>query len=247
MEYKYLTINQNKQVLTICLSRPAKLNAICFAMVEELHHALTNIDTKTVSVIFLSGTEKFFSAGGDLTEMKNLSESEAKNRSHFIHKTFQLLQTIEIPSVAFISGICLGGGLELALHCDIRIAAENTKLGLPELSYGIIPGAGGTVELPIQFGYHQAAYYLLTGENIPTAAALQHGLIQQIVPDGTIHGRIHAMESYFNKLNTEAIKAIKKMLQLNRTADKNTRYSTEVELFAKLLSKNGKQGIGAKF
>jgi enoyl-CoA hydratase len=129
----------------------------------------------------------------------------------------------------------------------VRIAIETAKMGLPELQYGIIPGAGGTVQLPMQMGYSNAAYYMLTGENIPTDLALQHGLVQRLIPEGTLDATLISMESYFGKLNPEAVKATKKMLQLNYTADVNTRYANEAALFGKLLAHSGKQGIGEKF
>ncbi|MFA6400055.1 MAG: enoyl-CoA hydratase/isomerase family protein [Salinivirgaceae bacterium] len=247
MEYQYIKSFSSQGVAHIQLNRPNKLNAICFQMVEELNHAISAIEVNAVNALFVYGSEKAFSAGGDLKEMKLLTQEEAERRSHFIHDTFRLLQTVEVPTLAFISGVCLGGGLELALHCDVRIATETAKLGLPELQYGIIPGAGGTVKLPIQIGYSQAAYYLLTGENIPTDLALQQGLVQRLIPEGTLDATISSMESYFGKLNSQAVKATKKMLQLNHTADVNTRYAHEAALFGKLLVSSGKEGIGERF
>ncbi len=247
MEYQYIKTFNNQGVAHIQLNRPDKLNAICFRMVEELNHVISAVDVNAVNALFVYGSEKAFSSGGDLKEMKMLTQEEAERRSHFIHHTFRLLQTVEVPTLAFISGVCLGGGLELALHCDVRIATETAKLGLPELQYGIIPGAGGTVQLPIQMGYSQAAYYLLTGENIPTHLALQHGLVQRLIPEGTLDVTLASMETYFGKLNPEAVKATKEMLQRNHTADVNTRYANEAALFGKLLASSGKQGIGERF
>lgn len=247
MNYQYIQTLQSGKVLTIRLNRPEKLNAICFQMVEELHHVMTNLDVASLNALFITGNEKAFSAGGDLSEMKNLEQAEAERRSQFIHETYQLFQKVEVPTMAFISGICLGGGLELALHCDIRIATEDARLGLPELQYGIIPGAGGTVQLPEQMGYADAAYYLLSGENIPLELALQKGLIQQLIPEGTLEKQLEKSSAYYNGLQTSAVKAAKKMLQLNRLTDVRTRYQNEAQLFAELLSENLKKGVEGKF
>jgi enoyl-CoA hydratase/carnithine racemase len=247
MNYQYLQISKNKNVVTLRLNRPEKLNALCFAMVEELNHAIKAVDIETTHALFITGNDQAFSAGGDLSEMKNLKQAEAEQRSNYIHETFQLLQKHEIPTLAFISGFCLGGGLELALHCDIRIASDDAKLGLPELQYGIIPGAGGTVQLPNQMGYADAAYYLLTGQNIPVELALQKGLIQQVIASGSLEKQLEKTSAYFNGLQVSAIKAAKKMLRLNQLTDVRTRYQNEAKLFAELLLENLKKGVNGKF
>ncbi|PKP10846.1 MAG: hypothetical protein CVU09_04800 [Bacteroidetes bacterium HGW-Bacteroidetes-4] len=247
MKYSYIKCTQNDKVLLVRLNRPEKLNAINFLMVQELNHLLTTIDTEKLNALFIAGNEKAFSAGGDLSEMKTLSKAEAEKQSQYIHNTFRMLQSLAIPTVVFISGICLGGGLELAMHCDIRIAAENAQLGFPELKYGIIPGAGGTVLLPEQMGYHQSAYYLLTGEPIPLTIAQQQGLIQQVIPNANFKANMENLLSVMNTLNSQAIKATKTMLQLNRLTDINTRYMNEARLFAELLEKNIQKGVGERF
>ncbi|MGE4288511.1 MAG: enoyl-CoA hydratase/isomerase family protein [Salinivirgaceae bacterium] len=247
MKYSYIECTQRDKVLLVRLNRPEKLNAINFSMVQELNHLFTSIDIDKLNALFITGNEKAFSAGGDLSEMKTLSKAGAEKQSQYLHHTFQMLQTLPIPSVAFISGICLGGGLELAMHCDIRMAAENAQLGFPELKYGIIPGAGGTVLLPEQMGYNQAAYYLLTGETIPVETAQQQGLIQQLIPTANFEASIEHLILVFNALNAQAIKATKTMLQLNRQADINTRCKNEAQLFAELLETNIQKGVGERF
>jgi enoyl-CoA hydratase/carnithine racemase len=247
MKYSYIECTQKDKVLLVRLNRPEKLNAINFSMVQELNHLLTTLDTEKLNALFIAGNEKAFSAGGDLSQMKTLSKADAEKQSKYLHSTFQMLQILPIPTVAFISGICLGGGLELAMHCDIRIASENAQLGFPELKYGIIPGAGGTVLLPEQMGYHQAAYYLLTGDTIPVETAQQQGLIQQLIPNSNLDARMEQLLLLMNALNTQAIKAAKTMLQLNRQTDINSRYRDEARFFAELLEANIQKGVGERF
>jgi enoyl-CoA hydratase/carnithine racemase len=247
MKYSYIECSQKDKVLLVWLNRPEKLNAINFSMVQELNHLFTSLDADKLNALFITGNEKAFSAGGDLSEMKRLSRDEAEKQSQFLHSTFRMLQTMAVPTVAFISGICLGGGLELAMHCDIRIATENAQLGFPELKYGIIPGAGATVQLPEQMGYHQAAYYLLTGDTIPITIAQQQGLIQQVIPNANFVATIEQLTSVMNTLNTQAIKATKTMLQLYSQTDINSRYRNEARLFAELLEANIQKGVGERF
>lgn len=247
MKYNYINCSQNDKVLIVRLNRPEKLNAINFAMVQELNHLFSSLDADKLNALFITGIDKAFSAGGDLSEMKKLDRTKAEKQSQFIHNTFRMLQTMSLPSVAFIQGICLGGGLELAMHCDIRIASENVQLGFPELKYGIIPGAGGTVQLPMQMGYNQAAYYLLTGESIPVSLAQQQGLIQQVVPNDSMVAKMEELLLVMNALNSQAVKATKTMLQLSRPHDLDSCYQNEARFFAELLEVNIQKGVGEKF
>lgn len=245
MQYNYIEFSKKETVAFIKLSRPNKLNAICFEMVEEINHAVTNIDLNNISAIFILGSEKAFSAGGDLKEMQQLTQEEAERRSNYIHDTFRLFQKIEIPTVAFIQGFCFGGGLELALHCDIRICDNTAKFAFPEVKYGMIPGAGGTVRLPIVVGETHANYYLLTGEEFSVETAQKINLINKVVKTEKFEEEINNKLEFFKNANIDSLKAIK-LLQ-NRTDNIDDAYKNEAQLFSKLLFKNAKEGIGDKF
>ncbi|OFX61360.1 MAG: hypothetical protein A2W84_11130 [Bacteroidetes bacterium GWC2_40_13] len=248
MEYQFIAFTITDGIAQLKLNRADKLNAICFRMVEEIRHALTHLDTTTTKALFVVGHEKAFSAGGDLKEMKTLTQQEAERRSQFIHESFQLFQKLPIPTIAFISGVCLGGGLELALHCDVRICTQTARLALPELQYGIIPGAGGTVQLPLQLGHANAAFYLFTGADIPLELALQQGLIQQLLSVEQFPEVQKNLACHFSNTELEALKAVKEQLQRHRDGTSLTeRYQQEAACFATLLANHGKDGIGDRF
>ncbi len=248
MEYQYVTFTFHQGIACLTLNRPDKLNAICFQMVEEIGLALSKIDTNTTKALFVLGQSNAFSAGGDLKEMKTLNQQEAERRSIFIHETFQQIQKLPIPTVAFISGICLGGGLELALHCDVRICSRTARMALPELQYGMIPGAGGTVQLPLHLGNANAAYYLYTGADIPLELALQQGLIQQLVSVEQFSELQKSMANHFSNTNLESLKDIKAQLKMHREGFSLVeRYRQEAAFFSTLLVSHGKEGIGERF
>ncbi len=248
MDYTYILTKIENNILYVTLNRPQKHNALCIDMVRELNHVFAEANNmKNIKALFLLGNEKAFSAGGDLIEMKTLDQKEAEKRSTFVQSTFLLLNKLEVPVVAFISGICFGGGLELAMHSDFRICAENARLALPEVRYGMIPGAGGTVQLPIQLGNADAAYYLLTGNDIPLTKAYNAGLIQNVVSLIEFEKEQIAQANYFTEASKEALIAIKKMLHENAKSDFNEIYKKEALWFSSLLSQIGHKEIVSKF
>jgi len=247
MNYKYILIERVESIIKIQLNRADKLNAICFQMVEELFEVVTSIDSKKTKAVFILGNKKAFSAGGDLKEMQQLEQGEAERRSSFIHKAFIYMQNLDVPVVAFIQGICYGGGLELALHCDYRICSENTRFAMPEVKYGIIPGAGGTVQLPLQIGKSAAAHYLFTGEEFNATKALQIKLVQTVVDDVGFPNFLNQHIKHYNDTSIESLHAIKQMLKQDRASNLDDAYMNEAKLFSELLFKNGKIGIKKKF
>jgi len=248
MQFNYIISKQESGILYITLNRPEKHNALCIDLVKELNGAFTEAkQNNEIRAMFILGNKNAFSAGGDLKEMKSLDKAEAVKRSNFVQKTFRMLNEIEIPVVSLISGICFGGGLELALHTDFRFCAENTRIGLPEVKYGMIPGAGGTVQLPNYLGKADASYYLLKGEGIPLQKALNTGLIQKIIPDQDFEKEIVILADYFRSANIYALKAVKQMVKQNGNGKVDENYKMESDYFATLLSQQGHQGIEDKF
>jgi enoyl-CoA hydratase/carnithine racemase len=246
-KYKFICFKQENGIASITLNRPEKLNAICFAMVEELHDAVSSIDITKIKALFITGNSDAFSAGGDLKEMKQLTKEEAERRSLFIQNTFRKIQKLEIPSVAFIRGFCFGGGLELALHCDIRIADNNVRFAFPEVKYGIIPGAGGTVIFSAIAGQSQAAYYLLTGEEFDQNRAAEINVVHKIVDAGSFENEVLNQKKFFTETDIRALKTIKHINKLKTDKNTDNLYKEEARLFAELLHKNGKTGISDKF
>lgn len=245
MNNNYLIISENEKVLHIQLNRAEKYNALNNSLLRELKATFEKIVHLPINAVFISGLGENFCAGGDLDEMKLLTKEKAEQQSLFVQNTFQILQKIPVPVFSFISGICYGGGFELALHSDSRICSNTTRLAMPEVKYGIIPGGGGTVLLPEMMNAGTANYHLYTGEEIPLETALEQGLIQKIIPQNELQNEIEKQTIYFNSCDREVLIALKKMLNENKNnADL---YKKEAGLFANLLDKNGAKQIEKKF
>jgi len=190
MEYKLITYTKEASFLTpeeeniavITLNRPEVLNALNMEILEELDSALEEIrkDDKIRAVV-ITGAGRAFSAGADLSQAPTEEEAMRK-RIEFGQKVYDKIEDFEKPVVAAINGYCLAGGLELALACDIRIAAENAQLGVVETNVGLLPAWGGTMRLPRLLGKGKAAELVLTAARIDTKEAYRIGLVNKVVP-----------------------------------------------------------------
>lgn len=181
--YHYLDYAQEENVGIIKLSRPP-VNALCNDMVEELDRVIKAIekdDSIRVLIIIGSG-EKAFMAGADIGELDKRNFKTARNQTKLRQEMMSRIADMSIPTIAAVNGFALGAGLELALACSIRIAAENAKFGAPEVGLGIIPGDGATQRLPRCIGLSRAMYMILTGDTISADEALSCGLIVRKVP-----------------------------------------------------------------
>lgn len=163
------------------LNRPDALNALNNTLLRELMDALQNFDQDTtISAIVITVNERAFAAGADIKEMADSSAMEMLQRDNI--SQFDRLMTIKKPVIAAVSGWCLGGGNEIAMACDMVIASESAKFGQPEITIGIIPGAGGTQRLPRRVGKAIAMEMVLNNRTLTAAEALQLGLVNRVVP-----------------------------------------------------------------
>lgn len=166
----------------ITLHRPEQLNALNDTLMTELGQALQTLDADdAIGCIIITGSEKAFAAGADITAMAHYSYTDVY-KSQFITRNWETLRNIRKPVIAAVAGFALGGGCELAMMCDIIIAADNAKFGQPEIKLGIIPGAGGTQRLPRAVGKAKAMDMVLTGRMMTAAQADQAGLVSRVVP-----------------------------------------------------------------
>ena len=166
----------------VFLNRPNALNALSSPLMKEVVSALEEFDSDdSIKCIVISGSEKVFSAGADIKEMSSWSAVEALKQANL--ERFDRLRKISKPIIAALSGFALGGGLELAMACDIIVAAEGTKLGQPEINIGVIPGAGGTQRLTRVIGKYKAMDMILTGKMISARQAFEMGLVSRLVPN----------------------------------------------------------------
>jgi enoyl-CoA hydratase len=184
MELKHILYQAADGIATITINRPDALNALSAVTVRELDQALeaaANDDAVRVLIVTGAG-EKSFVSGADIAELAILDPVAGRRTAEFGQGVFRRLETMGKPSIAAINGYALGGGCELAMACTIRIAADTAKIGLPEVTLGVIPGYGGTQRLPRIVGRGTALDLILTGRAIDGAEAQRIGLVSQVVP-----------------------------------------------------------------
>jgi enoyl-CoA hydratase len=181
MDFENIVFSKNNKTALIAVARPKAYNALNKQVIDELDHAIGAISADPTIRAVIIGSEKNFAAGADIKEMIEMDPKAARDFS--FQKTFSRIENLAIPTIAAISGYALGGGLELALVCDIRIAGPDAKLGLPEINLGIFPGAGGTQRLPRLIGMSRAKQMIFMGNMIDSTKALQYGLISEIADD----------------------------------------------------------------
>ncbi len=189
MSFQFLSFEPDTDGLAlITIRRPEKLNALNQAVISELGEAfrMAREDASVKALILTGAGEKAFVAGADIGELANADALEAEHLSRRGQDIFRALETMRKPSVAAINGFALGGGLELAMCCTIRIASPNAKLGQPEVKLGIVPGYGATQRLPRLVGRGRALELLLSGESIDAAEAHRIGLVNAIVPQSEL-------------------------------------------------------------
>ncbi len=181
MSYQYIKLEEiNNQLKILKINRPNSLNALNTEVLKEIQTCFEEEKTKT-RVIILTGEGKAFVAGADISQMKELGSQEAKEFSQMGQKVFHQIDFSPIISIAAINGFALGGGLELALACDMRIASTNAKMGLPEVSLGLIPGFGGTQRLSRLIGSGFALEIILTGNMFSAEDCLRMGIVNKVI------------------------------------------------------------------
>lgn len=199
-------------VATLAFSRPP-MNALSRAIQDGLGEAATLINsTPEVRAVVLTGGEQVFAAGADIKEMATWSHDEAVAQVGPMHHAFDAVAAIEVPVIAAVAGFALGGGCELAMCADIRIAADTAVLGQPEILLGIIPGAGGTQRLTALVGPGIAADLIFTGRRVAADEALGIGLVNEVVPAASLHERAYALAEQLACGPTIALRAAKRAI-----------------------------------
>lgn len=189
MNYENILVEQDNGIAVITINRPAKLNALNKATIEELNKAFkAQEQDSAVKVIIVTGSgEKAFVAGADISEFANFSVSEGEQLAAKGQELlFDLVQNLSTPVIAAVNGFALGGGLELAMAAHFRIASDNAKMGLPEVSLGVIPGYGGTQRLPQLIGKGRAMEMIMTAGMINAEEAKTCGLVNHVVPQAEL-------------------------------------------------------------
>ena len=185
MNYENIYIEEEGAIATITIDRPKKLNALNKATIEELHMAFKELDEDSaIKVIIITGSgEKAFVAGADISEFADFDEKQGGQLAAKGQEVlFDFVAHLNTPVIGAINGFALGGGLELAMSCHFRVASDNAKMGLPEVSLGVIPGYGGTQRLPQLVGKGVAMEMIMTAGMVDAQKALQHGLVNYVLP-----------------------------------------------------------------
>jgi len=235
MSFENLLITTENFIQTITINRPDKLNALNRKTIDELNKALIAAESDAaVKVIILTGSgQKAFVAGADISEFAAFSIEEGKALSaDGQKKLFDVAQNLNKPIIAAVNGFALGGGLELAMACHMRIASDNAKMGLPEVSLGVIPGYGGTQRLAQLIGRGKAIELITTADMISAADALTWGLVNYVVTQEDILNKCKDIATKICSRSTTAIASAIRSVNANYEDGLNG-YQTEINEFGK--------------
>jgi enoyl-CoA hydratase len=242
-EFVNLTVSGG--VGTLRLDRP-KMNALNVQVQEEIRAAATEAaENEEVRAVVVWGGEKVFAAGADIKEMADMSYADMVRRSGPLQSALSSVARIPKPVVAAVNGYALGGGCELALCADYRIASEDAKLGQPEILLGVIPGAGGTQRLSRLVGPSKAKDIIFTGRFVPADEALRIGLVDKVVPAAEVFDAAVAWAGQFAQGAALALRAAKETIDAGLGADLTTGLEIERQQFAALFATEDR-GIGMR-
>ncbi|MDG5490657.1 enoyl-CoA hydratase/isomerase family protein [Psychroserpens sp. SPM9] len=248
MSYQNILSRTNNGITTITVNRPTKLNALNRATIQELHEALKAANKhKETKVIIITGSgEKAFVAGADISEFADFDvENGQKLAAKGQELLFDYIENLSTPVIAAVNGFALGGGLELAMSCHFRIASINAKMGLPEVSLGVIPGYGGTQRLPQLVGKGRAMEMVMTAGMIDANQALEYGLVNHVTAEGELLALAEKIAGKIMRNSTVAIKSAIKSINANYKDGVNG-YKTEVKQFGKCFgTEDFKEGTTA--
>jgi len=209
MSYEFILAEVKGRVALITLNRPKQLNALAPKLMQELGAALYGFDADDgVGAIVITGNDKAFAAGADIGAMKDFDFQHAY-KSNYITRDWEHIRNIRKPVIAAVAGYALGGGCELAMMCDVVIAAESAKLGQPEINLGILPGSGGTQRLPRAVGKAKAMDLCLTARMMDAAEAERAGLVSRVVPNDKLMAEAMAVAEKIASYSLPVVMMIK--------------------------------------
>ena len=234
MNLKNLLVQKAEGVATITINRPEKLNALNQQTLMELHDAMRDVqEDQAVRVIVLTGAgDKAFVAGADISEIQKLTATDAHQFASQGQALMRMIELMPKPVIAMVNGYALGGGMELALACHLRVASDNAKLGLPEIKLGILPGFGGTQRLVRLVGRTRALGMTLTGEPVGAAEALSLGLINQVTSPEALRSTTQTLAQLLAQSAPQALAGILQSVILGQDMALESGLALETSRFA---------------
>lgn len=246
MEYNYLKINKVENVCVATISAPKSLNALNSNVLNELGSLLDNLDSDVRVLIITGDGEKSFVAGADISEMAGLDEAQGFAFGKRGADVFRKIETLPIPVIAAINGFALGGGCELAMACDIRIASTNAKFGQPEVGLGIIPGFSGTYRLAKLVGMGYAKQMIFTGKPIRADEALRIGLVNAVYEQSELMDNAMAIANSIVANAPIAVRFAKQCINEEYDLNADEAIAYENKMFGKCFcTKDQKEGMNA--
>jgi len=247
LEFETLKYRKEGHVAILTISRPKSLNALNAMVLIELGQAIDMIsENADVYVLVITGDGKSFVAGADINEMKDYYSEEGHAWGELGSSVFKKIDQMKKPTIAAVNGFALGGGCELAMACDIRIASENAKFGQPEVSLGITPGYSGCVRLPRLIGIAKAKELIYTGDYISAGEALKIGLVNKVVPFEELIDTAMEMAGKIASKAQIAVRYSKIAINKGIETDIDTAIAFENQIFALCFAtKDQKEGMNA--
>ena len=242
-----IKMEQQGHVGILTVNRPDALNALNSAVLEELDRALDQVEAnEEIYVVVLTGEGRSFVAGADIGEMKGFSSIDGKKFGVHGGGVFLKLENMSKPVIAAVNGFALGGGCELAMACDIRLASEKAKFGQPEVGLGITPGFGGTQRLPRIVGVSKAMELILTAKTIGAAEAKAIGLVSEVYPPEELMGKAMELAEAICANAQIAVRQSKRCIRMGMQTDIQTGSAFEAEAFGVCCGTEDKnEGMGA--
>ncbi len=237
MDNEQITIQEEGGVATITLNRPQVMNAFNFALLRALEDTMAALRfRKDIRVIIITGAgDKAFCAGADLKERATLDQVQVKEFIFTIRNLFTSIENLNKPVIAAINGVALGGGTELALACDIRLASDSASMGLTETRLAIIPGAGGTQRLPRLIGRSKAKELIFTGRRVDAHEALDIGLVNQVCSQSELLQKCHHMAAMICECGPLAVEQAKYAINNGLETDLTTGLAIESNAYWLLI------------
>lgn len=245
MNYESIELTIDRKIAVVTINRPESLNALNAQVFNDLESVFDYLDSeKSVNCVIVTGSgEKSFVAGADIKEFPSLSKEQAKELSKRGHDVFAKIENLSKPVIAAVNGFALGGGLELALACHIRYASENAKLGLPEVTLGLIPGYGGTQRLPKIVGKGLANEMIFSAKMISAEKAKSIGLVNEVF---SLEELLPKAKELAEQIAKNSPQGIAKAIQAVNKSDKENGMESEIDLFGELFSQEDfKEGVSA--